>query len=544
MFEVCVLLFVSSVEMEPETKVVSSEDQKEEPGNFAMPANVSTDSMSSPSCGASHSSGGARQSSGSSPFSGRASHSSGGATPFSGGASHSSGSASPFSGGASRSSGGATPFSSRASHSSGGASPFSGRASHSSGGASPFSGGASSSSSSASHSSGDASPFSGRTSRSSGGASRSSVFANPVGGSSEDGGITMHMGIKEIAGKSHSIKKKKKLPTQVALDAEGLLRTDFPFDQISARQKLRTLTHHTLFPVHPKKKTMEDWIADQKSTESLTVTTISSSGDLSNVSFVFGETKYGSYSCVDVQGTQEMMDGGSDVTNDAGGEDVTNNKNNNNMSSESTLGSAELFPSTPNATVAKSSLDDSPVDDAQCSSDSMTIGTVPETSLDELQGDANESDITVTEKSTGINHTAQVGQSALLVGGDGEKHVTIMVHSDVTGLVARISKQWKEYSKCMKNLSLTTSSVVSLPHLHSTAPPSKPAIGANVYNMTTSVTSKDASGKKIKIYVDEDLDIEHKMIEYRMRERKEDPTKGPEIGNYFLFASISLLEIV
>ena len=126
------------------------------------------------------------------------------------------------------------------------------------------------------------------------------------------------MGIKEIAGKSRSIQKKIKLPTQVSLDAEGLLRTDFPFDQISARQKLRTLTHHTLFPVHLKKKIMEDWIADQKSTESLTVTTSSSSGDLSNVSFVFGETKYGSYSCVDVQGTQEMMDGGSDVTNDAG----------------------------------------------------------------------------------------------------------------------------------------------------------------------------------------------------------------------------------
>ena len=485
--------------MEPETKVVSSEDQKEEPGNFATPANVSTDSMSSPSCGASHSSGGAGQSSGASPFSGGASHSSGGATLFSG----------------------------RASRSSGGASPFSGGASHSSGGAS--------------HSSGDASPFSGGASRSSGGASHSSVFASPVGGSSEDGGITTHMGIKEIAGKSRSIQKKKKLPTQVALDAEGLLRTDSPFDQISARQKLRTLTHHTLFPVHPKKKKKEDWIAGQKSTESLTVTTTSSSGDLSNVSFVFGETKYGSYSCVDVQGTQDMIDGGSNVTNDAGGEDVTNNKNNNNMSSESTLGSAELFSSTPNATVAESSLDDSQVDDAQRSGDSMTIGTVPEASLDELQKDTDESDITVTEKLTGINHTAQVGQSALLVGGDGEKHVTIMVHSDVTGLVARISKQWKEYSKCMKNLSLTTSPVVSLPHLHSTAPPNKPASGTNVYNMTASVTSKDASGKKIKIYVDEDLDIEHKMIQYWMRERKEDPTKGPEIGNYFLFASISLL---
>ena len=146
--------------MEPETKVVSSEDQKEEPGNFAMPANVNTDSTSSPSCWASYSSGGARQSSGASPFSSGASHSSGSASPFSGGASCSSGSASPFSGGASHSSGGATPFSGGASHSSGGA-------------------------------------------------SRSSGDASPVGGSSEDGGITTHMGIKEIAGKSRSIQKKK-----------------------------------------------------------------------------------------------------------------------------------------------------------------------------------------------------------------------------------------------------------------------------------------------------------------------------------------------
>ena len=363
------------------------------------------------------------------------------------------------------------------------------------------------------------------------------------------------------------MQKKIKLPTQVALDSEGVVRTDFPFDQISSRHKLRTLTHHTLFPVHPKKKNMEDWIAEQGSPESLTTTNTNTSCNLSNVSFVFGQTQYGSYSCVDgpetedmtnefenssmivnvssrnttdvdVDGDETKMDGGSDVTNDAGGVDITNN----NMSSESTLGLAELFSSTPNAMMPKSSLDDSQVD-AHRSRDSTTIGTVPESSIDELQGDADgSSDVTVTEKLTGINRTAQVDQSALLVGGDGEKHVTITVHSNVTGLVANISKQWKEYSKCMKNLSLTTSPVVSLPHLHSTAPPNKPASGANVYNMTTSVTSKDTSGKKIKIYIDEDLDIEHKMIQSRMRERKEDPTKGPEIGKYFLFAFISLLD--
>ena len=312
--------------MEAETNVVSSEDQTEDPGNFAMPENVSTDSTTSPTCGASH-------------LSGRAS---------------------PFSGGA-RCSTGASPFSGRASHSTGGASHSTGGASHSTGG------------------------------------------AIPVGGSSKDGGIATDMGIKKIPCKSRSIAKKIKLPTQVALDSEGVVRTDFPFDQISSRHKLWTLTHHTLFPVHPKKKNMEDWIAEQGSPESLTTTTTNTSGDLSNVSFVFGQTQYGSYSCVDgldtedmtnefenssmivnmssrnttdvdVDGDETKMDGGSDVTNDAGGVDVTYNYN---MSSESTLGSAELFSSTPNATVPESSLDDSQVD-AHHSGDSTTIGTVPE----------------------------------------------------------------------------------------------------------------------------------------------------------------------
>ena len=316
---------------------------------------------------------------------------------------------------------------------SGGASQLSGEVSHLSGGASPFSGGAS--------------HLSGGASRSIGGASCSSGSASPVGGSSQDGGIAMDMegSIKKIAGKLHSIPKKIKLPTQVVLDSKGVVRTDFPFDQISSRHKLWTLTHHTSFPVHPKKKNMEDWIAEQGSTESI-ATTNTTSGDLSNVSFVFGQTQYGSYSCVhvletedmtnqfenssmivnvssrnttdvDVDGDETKMDGSSDVTNDAGGVDVTNN--NNNMSSESTLGLAELFLSTPNAIVPKSSLNDFQVD-AYRSGDSMTIGTVPESFLDELQGDADgSSDVTVTEKLTGINCTVQVDQSALLVGGDG-----------------------------------------------------------------------------------------------------------------------------
>ena len=49
--------------------------------------------------------------------------------------------------------------------------------------------------------------------------------------------------------------------------------------------------------------------------------------------------------------------------------------------------------------------------------------------------------------------------------------------------------------------------------------------------MTSSVTSKD-SPKKIKIYVDKDLEVEAGLIQERIQEKREDLTKGPEIGNY------------
>ena len=102
-----------------------------------------------------------------------------------------------------------------------------------------------------------------------------------------------------------------------------------------------------------------------------------------------------------------------------------------------------------------------------------------------------------------------------------------MVHSDVTGLVSDISKKWRSYTKSLKNVSLKTSLVVSMTNLNPTASPS----GTKAYKMTSSVTSRD-SPKKIKIYVDEDLEVEAGLIQERIQERREDPTKGPEIGNY------------
>ena len=99
-------------------------------------------------------------------------------------------------------------------------------------------------------------------------------------------------------------------------------------------------------------------------------------------------------------------------------------------------------------------------------------------------------------------------------GGDGEQHVTIMVHSDITGLISDISKKWRSYTKSLKNISLKTSLVISMTNLNPTASHS----GTKAYKMTSSVTSRD-SPKKIKIYMDEDLEVEAGLIQERIQEK-------------------------
>ena len=91
--------------------------------------------------------------------------------------------------------------------------------------------------------------------------------------------------------KSRSISNLKKLPMQVGVDSSGAIRIDFPFENISSRNKLKELTHNTLFSTVPlKKRKVNEWAAEQTSSESL-----STSGD---VSFVFGKTHHNTYSYV------------------------------------------------------------------------------------------------------------------------------------------------------------------------------------------------------------------------------------------------------
>ena len=91
--------------------------------------------------------------------------------------------------------------------------------------------------------------------------------------------------------KSRTISNLKKLPTQVGVDSSGAIRIDFPFENISSRNKLKELTHNTLFSTVPlKKRKVNEWAAEQTSSESLTT-----SGDMS---FVFGKTHHNTYSYV------------------------------------------------------------------------------------------------------------------------------------------------------------------------------------------------------------------------------------------------------
>ena len=392
-----------------------------------------------------------------------------------------------------------------------------------------------------------------------GGASRST---QSTGGASHNS-ATKHLDIPETHGKSKKSRTiaKLKLATQVGVDSSGVIRKDFPFKNISSRNKLKELTHNTLFSTVPlKKRKVNEWVAEQTSSESLTT-----SGD---VSFVFGKTHHNIYSYIgeteksedvsttdlensslivnvssiagdmmtisstagDVMtnpgdGNDESMVGdetqitcvvdGSDHTYASHGDgtrdylgdsdnEASDEPNNlgddaqeNNVTNESTLGSGELFSATSVDTVPETPPEE------------QNRGATPET---DVVGDDTLTDETTTKTSKGKK--AKTHAALVVGGGDGERHVTIMVHSDVTGLVSDISKKWRSYTKSLKNVSLKTLPVVSMTNLNPTASHS----GTKAYKMTSSVTSRD-SPKKIKIYVDEDLEVEAGLIQERIQEK-------------------------
>ena len=110
-------------------------------------------------------------------------------------------------------------------------------------------------------------------------------------------------------------------------------------------------------------------------------------------------------------------------------------------------------------------------------------------------------------------------ETLMVNGGTGrENKVTIMVHSDVKGVVGSITKKFREYTKSLKNMKvqLTSSPVVVLSRPDTPGEPDKQKL-----RMTSSVTEQDTTGKKVKIYVDEDLLLECEMIQLMAKSGQE-----------------------
>ena len=110
-------------------------------------------------------------------------------------------------------------------------------------------------------------------------------------------------------------------------------------------------------------------------------------------------------------------------------------------------------------------------------------------------------------------------------GQGGDKQVQLVVQSNISGVVRQITNRFKHYSKTLKNvkININSSPVVSLEKTTSVCAVSKQL------DMKASVTGcENGNGnKKIKIYVDEELQMEKELMNIA---KTPGPSKGSEIG--------------
>ena len=183
-----------------------------------------------------------------------------------------------------------------------------------------------------------------------------------------------------------------------------------------------------------------------------------------------------------------------------------------------------------------------------------------ETDENTTTGDTTSGDTTVSDpgKITAHNteHTVVVGHDH----GNGvqvhKKTITIVVHSNMKGVIEKVSKNFKDYQKKVKlpGIDLKLHPVVTLPHVKADNPakPCKPEKEAAVVttSLVPSVVHSENSTqtmerirltgsvnqdtgipkRKVKVYLDEDLLLEQFLIQ---KVRNPSPTKGKELSKYF-----------
>ena len=104
--------------------------------------------------------------------------------------------------------------------------------------------------------------------------------------------------------------------------------------------------------------------------------------------------------------------------------------------------------------------------------------------------------------------------------GGGGGNVQLLVKSNIAGVVNKITRQFKTYTKGLKNVKvdINSSPVVQLQK--------QPEVSRSRRDMKSSVTGAEAD--KIKIYVDDELLMEKVLM--RLAKAPGDATKGSEIG--------------
>ena len=387
-----------------------------------------------------------------------------------------------------------------------------------------------------------------------------------------------------------------KLPTQIAINEEGKVRSDFPFDSanLSQRQK-RELNNSTLFATkRTDVKGPTVILAPETESDASTSFVFGQQGDRSHISETSedepinmslkdsdsedrtfptdnslmtscdpqgdGDTTVAENSSVlvnvsnttadqkdisdDYEADQsESQEVGDEWCENAGEEDLFSEDTNADVDLEG--GSEETVTNTTKSTevvpgeeVAK---DVDAENDVQGGSDKSVTNTnttqqnEPEVvpGEDECAKPTNEPAVTAPKTTTLMSKKRKQRGKKCTVhgeigGGDhGENKVTIVMHSDVKKILNTVKEKFHEYSKSVKNLDvkISTSPIVSLEKAGDDF-----VSGEITHKVTVLPALTRDERKKIKIYVDENLDIERHMID-DFRD-KSDSTLGKELCEY------------
>ena len=278
-----------------------------------------------------------------------------------------------------------------------------------------------------------------------------------------------------------------KLPTQVAFDEEGNIRCDFPFDQKSCMKDIKLLKNSTINAVDKDKVTTTGGSAEDGKE-------VSTDGGAGNASGGAGVTN-------PTNGTNGDLTNSGNPNGDSQAVDSSQSGEDGHLSDDSVRENAES--GNPNANSV-----------SQVADSSQSGGEGHFGNDDKMP----EADLTIVD-----DKESNSGNSTMVVNdaqGGGGGNVQLLVKSNIAGVVNQITRQFKSYTKGLKNVKvdINSSPVVQLQK--------QPEVSHSRRDLKSSVTGAEAD--KIKIYVDDELLMEKVLM--RLAKAPGDATKGSEIG--------------